>query len=285
MIRKRHAPAMARGFTLIEAVIVIVISGIVAAIVALFIRSPVEGYVDTVVRSELTEAADTALRRVARDVRAALPNSLRAGTTSSCFEFLPVVGGGRYRVAQSAAPPTGDILDFTSNDNSFDVLASVGLPPPGAVSPATYPDSHFVVIYNLGIPGADAYANFLVKSPIATSSTAETITLNAHAQAFPFESPGMRFQVIAPKSVAYSCANGALRRSEQKISAAPLDCPASGPILVGNVDCAQSAFEYAPAAAQRNGLLTMRLVLTAPGARGVAQTISLYQEVHVDNTP
>jgi len=285
MIRKRHAPAMARGFTLIEAIIVIVISGIVAAIVALFIRSPVEGYVDTVVRSELTEAADTALRRVARDVRAALPNSLRTAGSTSCFEFLPAVGGGRYRVAQSAAPPTGDSLDFTANDISFDVLASVGLPPPGVVFPATYPLNHHVVIYNLGIPGADAYEAASVRAPIATSSTVATITLAA-AKQFPFESPGRRFQVVPNFSVVYSCASGALRRSEQAISPSQMtSCPATGAILVGNVDCAQSAFEYAPAAAQRNGLLTMRLVLTAPGARGVAQTISLYQEVHVDNTP
>ena len=284
MIRKRHAPAMARGFTLIEAIIVIVISGIVAAIVALFIRSPVEGYVDTVVRSELTEAADTALRRVARDVRTALPNSLRTAGSTSCFEFLPVVGGGRYRVAQRA-DATGDSLDFTAPDTSFDVLASVGLPPPGALLGATYPPSYFVAIYNLGIPGADAYAPALERAPIATSSTVATITLAA-AKQFPFESPGMRFHVFSMNSMVYSCADGALRRSRRRLAVLPLaSCPTNGTILVGNVDCAQSAFEYAPAAAQRNGLLTMRLVLTAPGARGVAQTISLYQEVHVDNTP
>lgn len=65
-------------------------------------------------------------------------------------------------------------------------------------------------------------------------------------------------------------------------------CPAAGTagesVLLANVDCANSAFEYTSAASQRNGLLTIRLVLTQPGARG-NETISLYQEVHVDNTP
>ena len=55
-------------------------------------------------------------------------------------------------------------------------------------------------------------------------------------------------------------------------------------MLVGNVDCANSSFIYIPAASQRNGLLTMTLVLTQPGAHG-AETIRLYQEVHVDNVP
>ena len=287
MIRRmRPALSFARGFTLIEAIMVIVISGIIAAMVALFIRAPVEGYVDTVVRSELTEAADTSLRRVARDVRAALPNSLRTTdpASASCFEFLPAVGGGRYRVAQRAAA-TGDILDFTAPDSSFDVLASISLPPRGAVLPATYPPDHHAVIYNLGIPGSDAYEAASVRAPIATTSSATQITLTA-AKQFPFESPGMRFQVIPNFSVVYSCANGALRRSTQAISPTPMaSCPASGEILVGNVDCGESAFDYAPAAATRNGLLTMRLVLSAAGTRGAQTTISLYQEVHIDNTP
>ena len=54
------------GFTLIEAIMVITITGILAAIVAVFIRTPVDGYIDSVARAELTDAADTALRRIAR---------------------------------------------------------------------------------------------------------------------------------------------------------------------------------------------------------------------------
>ena len=53
-----------RGFTLVEAVMVIALTGIVAAIVAVFIRQPVQGYFDTVRRAELTDVADTAARRI-----------------------------------------------------------------------------------------------------------------------------------------------------------------------------------------------------------------------------
>ena len=66
-----------RGFTLIEAVMVITITGIVAAMVAIFIRTPIQSYFDLERRVEMTDTADTALRRIARDSRLALPNSVR----------------------------------------------------------------------------------------------------------------------------------------------------------------------------------------------------------------
>jgi MSHA biogenesis protein MshO len=82
------------GFTLIEAIMVIVITGILAGVVAVFITRPVQGYVDSVRRAELTDVADVALRRIGRDVRLALPNSLRV-SGNSCIEFIMTKGGGR----------------------------------------------------------------------------------------------------------------------------------------------------------------------------------------------
>lgn len=282
-MRKVFSKAPQRGFTLIEAIMVIVITGIIGGMVAVFIRSPVEGYVDSVTRAELTDAADTALRRIARDVRSALPNSLRttAGGSTACVEFLPTVGGGRYRVAQNNAGG-GDVLNFSIADNAFDVLARSNLPPSGG-----YGIPHHAVIYNLGIPGDDAYAGNN-RAAIAAGSTPGTITLTAPFQ-FPFQSPGNRFHVIPNESVIYTCdaATGTLRRSTRPIAAAQLAaCPNDGFALVANVNCdpAVSGFTYLPAESQRNGLLTMTLVLTQAAARG-NESIRLYQEVHVDNTP
>ena len=41
-----------RGFTLIEAIIVIVITGILAGMVAVFIRAPIDAYVDSARRAD-----------------------------------------------------------------------------------------------------------------------------------------------------------------------------------------------------------------------------------------
>ncbi len=269
------------GFTLVEAIMVIVITGIIAAAVAIFIRSPVDGYLDAVSRSELTDAADTALRRIARDVRTALPNSLRTTSppSSACFEFIPSVGGGRYRIAPGNGP-VGDILDFTAADSSFDVIASSNLPPAGG-----YGTAYNAVVYNLGIPGADAYTvadhN---RAKIALSSNATAITLDS-ANLFPFESPGHRFDVVPDYAIVYACAGTAVRRSTRALAQAQMgSCPNAtvGEVLVANVDCANSFFAYEEAVTQRNGLLSINLVLT--GSRG-GERVTLYQEVQVDNTP
>jgi MSHA biogenesis protein MshO len=277
MSNSQKAFIRCRGFTLLESVMVIVITGILGAVVAVFIRAPVEGYVASVGRAELTDAADTALRRVARDVHTALPNSVRTTSPASgnCIEFLPTVGGGRYRVeVSSAAPPPEDVLKFTSADNSFDVLASTNLPPTPGYGAATY----YAVVYNLGVPGADAYNPAdNNRATIRGTSTAANIVLTP-ANKFPFASPGKRFHVIPDYSVAYSCSGGNLLRSTQAISATPLGaCPSAGTVLVSGVS--SCSFSYTVISG-RSGLLTAMLGLTQSG-----ETVQLLQEVHVENDP
>ena len=273
--------SLTRGFTLLEAVLTIIITGILAGIVAVFIKAPVDSYADTVRRANLTDAADSALRRISRDIHAALPNSLRSEespVSNNCVEFLPVLGGGRYRVAPSITG-TGDILSFSAVDNSFDVLAATNLPDfsSGAI--------YHAVIYNLGILGANAYdASGLkpIRAAIKSTASSSNIELDGPNQ-FPFESPGKRFQVIPNYSVVYSCdtVSRELIRTKRTITSVQLpSCPESGEgdVLVSNVSTC--SFIYTPAVSQRNGLLTMRLGLEKSG-----ESIQLYQEVHVNNVP
>lgn len=256
----------ASGFTLIEAVIAITITGILAAMVAVFIRGPIEGYVASERRASLTDTADTALRQISRELRTALPNSIRS-ISSTCFEFLPSVGGGSYRVEAGSGV---DILDFTTADTSFDVIAQSNLP--ASFAPPT-PTEH-VVIYNLGIPGADAYSGNN-RAQIGTTSTSGNIVLTTGLQ-FPFESPDNRFQIISNNSVVYSCSGGSLLRTTRTIQAAAV-CPAGGAVLASKVSAC--SFNYTPVNL-RNGQLTMTLVLTQSG-----ESVQLYHEVHVNNTP
>ncbi len=287
--RMKSATGM-RGFTLVEFIAVIVITGIIGAMVAMFIRLPVQGYVDSARRAEMTDIADSALRRMTRDLRLALPNSVRVTVVGANYylEFLPTSGGGRYRVSPANVPPAaaaGNVLDFTAADSSFDVFSpsgSLGVQP-----------GNTIAIYNLGIPGASAYNgdNTAQVSAIGAGANLNesTLTLTA-AKLFPFDSPGHRFQVITTP-VTYVCApatsgnngSGTLTRwwgyaiqSAQPTALPPGASSALQATYVSGCSINYNAFVMT----QHEGLATLSLTITENG-----ESVSLYGAAHVNNAP
>jgi len=283
-----------RGFTLVEMIMVIVITGIIGGMVAIFIKVPVQGYMDSARRAEMTDIADTALRRITRDLRLALPNSVRVSGTcsgaSTCFiEFLPTKGGGRYRAALANVPPAaapGNLLDFTMPDNSFDVFAPL--------ASAGVQAGDIIAIYNLGISGASAYLgnNTAVVNAVAAAVNPNelTVTLIA-AKLFPFDSPSHRFQVITTP-VTYVCTpaaggtGGTLMRywgyaitDPQPTALATLTSVNPGALLATNVSTCNFTYDQ-NVVAQRSGLVTMNLGITESG-----ETVTLYSAAHVSNVP
>ena len=277
----RRKPA--RGFTLIEAVLVIALTGIVAAMVGVFIRQPINAYVDQARRAELSDTADTALRRVARDLSRALPNSVRVDPSGLLLEFLPVSASGRYRAAP-AADGSGDYLDFDNPaDSSFAVLG----PPVDTAS------GDQLVVYNLGLPGADAYSGETRRALTSIGTALGSLGYSVGASQFPYPSPGNRFQIVGTP-VTYACepaANGAgvLRRFAGYAiqSAQPLD-PAAAPLaaLIGRNNSvladkvAGCSFAFSSGASARTGLVTLRLTVASGG-----ESMTLLHQAHIDNSP
>ena len=277
----RFPSARASGFTLVEMIVVIAIAGIVAAMVAVFIRAPVEAYVDTARRARLTEQADTALRRLARDVRTALPNSVRvvAVGTSSYLEFVPTLGVGRYR-QYPASDGSGDSLDFNSSDGAFDVVGPV----------PEYANGQSLCIYNLGPgSGADAYAgnNCAVitsanANPALFSSDAARHNVTFAARQFPLPSPSARFHVVAPP-VTYECAPAAgtltfiTGYAVTSAQPRPPAAPAVRSLLADGV--ARCGFTYDPINARTN-LLTVWLQIAEAG-----ESVRLVHQIHIQNAP
>ena len=272
------------GFTLVEMIVTIVITGIVAAMVGMFIRNPIQSYTDSVNRAELTDTADTALRRMARDVRLAVPNSvsvLNSGT-SYYLEFLQTRTGGRYRSEQDCtAACTGDILDFSAGDTRFEVLGGF----PGSLPVA----GDRVVVFNTG-QSDDTNAYKGLNTALVSAATATTITFAATL--FPFDSPSRHFQVIETP-VTYVCepgptdsdgnATGTLTRYSGYVIRTPAtSAPTGGAgpfLLAGNVSgCIITPPEALPQPGR--ALMTMRLALQRNN-----ESATLYHEVHVNNVP
>lgn len=288
-------PKKQQGFTLVEAVLVIVITGIIAASVASFIRVPVQGYADTAARAALTDVADIALRRMTRDIRRALPNSVRRHQIGSetFVEFLLTKTGGRY-LALEDNPTSGSMLDFDDATNkTFSVLGGM---PTGAEAIVA---GDRIVVYNLGqgFAPADAYQGGNVGVVAATNAATTTITLMSNPFALQdpqMRSPGHRFQVVTTP-VTYGCntATGTLTRYwGYSIQAAQPNNPASGALAgaqkallaTGVTGCAFSYDNLANNPTyQRSALLGVELRLQAPGTNG--ESVTLFHQIHVDNTP
>lgn len=286
------------GFTLVEMVVVIAIAGIVAAAVALFIRVPVQNALESMQRAEFSDTADGALRRMSRDIRRAVPNSVRvtANGATIFLEFLNARSGGRYRRAPDPNVNCGgawalgcDFLDFSANDTSFEVLGP-------AVEVAA---GDQVVIYSLGIPGAAPYANAAnISRAVNCGATpgcpgaVNRIFINS-AVPFALDAPDARF-FVTDTPVTYICApnpagGGALTRvwGYAATAAQPVAVPAGAQTALLATNVLACNFTYAPnAVAQRNALVTMSLTLGTPGnaAQGPV-TVSLYHAIHISNVP
>lgn len=291
-----------RGFTLVEMVVAMVIIGIVAGMVAVFIGAPVRSYIDTAARVELADAADNATRRIARDVRLALPNSVRVDASGRYLELLLTKTGGRYLSVDDATP--GNVLAFDSdpapaNPNVFDIVGAA----PAGVQAIRAGD--FIVVNNLGDTDPVNAYNCSAKCNRATVASVAgntvTMTANPFLAANPADptmraiaSQSSRFQVVTTP-VTYFCApnangGGTLQRysgyaiqAAQPVNAAavPLgNAPVSG-LLAGQV--AACTFSFSTLANVQRGLVGISLTLGAPGSS--SGQVTLVQQAQVNNTP
>jgi MSHA biogenesis protein MshO len=133
----------AQGFTLVELVITIVVGSVVVAFMALFIVTPVSGYMAQTRRATLVDEADGALRFMGRDLKSALPNSVRVATsgTVTAVEFLASIDGARY-VDGGPLANSALALDFTTTATAFSTavpFSQITLPEPRSTSPPAPP--------------------------------------------------------------------------------------------------------------------------------------------------
>ncbi|MAR91891.1 MAG: prepilin-type N-terminal cleavage/methylation domain-containing protein [Pseudomonadota bacterium] len=278
----RPAVNSQRGFTLVELIIVITLLGVVGVLATTMVGNQMQGYVDTARRAALVAKADGALRQLARDLRNAVPFSVR--TNGTAIEWTPIEDFGRYRKLPGSG---GDLLDFSAPDSQFDIIGP--LPAVGAGNRLVVGNSDLAASgYNLYQAASDgsslpAGAHVITGTAITPSLAGSTLSLSAPFQ-FSQDSIASRFYVVSG-GASYVCNTGTgelTRYSGYTLQAAQPTNPAAAPLssastalLVDSVSACSFGYSAVDAL---NGIVTLVLTLSDQG-----ESVTLVRFIHVEN--
>ncbi|MDR9826751.1 prepilin-type N-terminal cleavage/methylation domain-containing protein [Vibrio sp. FNV 38] len=182
----------ARGFTLIEMIISIIIVAIIALGITGFVDFGTRGFAQTVERQKLHTQAQFVLQKLSRELRHAVPNSI--DINGDCFSFYPIKYSGFYHVTGISLPYQ---LDFISGQ---DLL------------PSQYGDDEFMIINPTSQPYIDDTNNQVSLKDVTVSSAQSSVSIN---QPLSSESVANRHYITEKKYIyKYDSANQVLNRMD-----------------------------------------------------------------------
>ncbi|GAB2838767.1 hypothetical protein GCM10027277_02120 [Pseudoduganella ginsengisoli] len=291
----------AYGFTLVELIVVIVIIGIIAGTVTIYVGPAIQSYLDVKRRANLTDLADGAVRGMMRDIRSAVANSINV-PNDQCFELVPASMGGRYRTAPNttwdAAANAANKTQWvnTAVDTTvFDVMALT----PANTAPVA---GDYVVINNQ--TATDVYAaastsrsaiTNVEELPAANKLGLYRLTIGALKIDTGYDNARFAIVPASQQAVFYVCSGatgvntsgdgkGTLYRFSKYGFAQNTSCPtptSSTPIVATKVE--KCTFVYDPNSGTPTlytGYMQLKVKLTENN-----QSVQILVGTHTDNTP
>jgi MSHA biogenesis protein MshO len=266
------------GFTLIELIVVIVVSAIVAVFMVLFLDAPVESYFAQTRRSDLVDSAHRISDAVTVDARTALPNSMRVNAAATALELLATTGVARY-YGSGDNPSPGEQLTIGSPIPSFGTID------PFSTRPLPY-SANYVSVGNLGTPASNAYnsatgvmtpagdsINVIVNPGTPPSQGENQVTLSP-AMTFENAPPSAHNAYLVSGPVSYVCnpnpanptAGTLMRYSGYAITAAQAVPPAgTGALIAHDVSACTISIVPAPLGYPYGQLAILRITLSSNG--------------------
>lgn len=266
----------AGGFTLTELIMVIVILGIIASISVRFIQFSTQGAIDTANRQRLAMAAGIISEQLSRELRSALPGSVRTGEGGQCIEFFPVWAGSSYIDGEGSLTLNEELASFRA------------LPFSRATDEA---DHVFVYPYAEASFPADLYSDgALTRAGLASVNDlggGEVEVSLSGTHTFTAHSPRRRV-LLAKGPVTYCQGENAQSRflfryrDYGRNSSATRETDgtrevAAMPLVPGSLE-----FTFLPPTQQRNGVVTFEFDLQSEDSE---ESLAVSQEVQIRNVP
>lgn len=275
----RRRPVLTRGFTLVELVTVMVLLGIAVVGLSTLLGNMSGIYLQSAQREQLLGQSRFVLERLNRELRDAVPNSLRVSNSGSwsCLEFVPFSAVVRYRTI-AIQPDTLMTMDVVNLDATFTAAAGQWL--------LVYPTSP-----------ADIYAVSSQKiqlhnTPLLNDGDNKTTTYRLQfSQTFGFgtASPATRAYLLN-SPVSFCALGNEIRRYEgyglQSSQPVPGSGLSNGALMarqISNNLATRPVFELAADTLTRNSLVQIQLELTSEQDSGTV--LSYSHLVQVSNVP
>jgi MSHA biogenesis protein MshO len=266
------------GFTLIEMIAVIVVLSILATMGGTFVVESTNSYQSSQTRTRLVNTGRQAVERMSRQLRIALPYSVRLTNSNMCVEFMPIASGGIYLGFWNGTSYTGYVPD---------VLNAAAALPTLTVSPHSidFGSAQFVSI------GATAASEVYGVNPVSLatlSSRSDTqLTLSAD-KIWQRNSLNKRFYLLN-KPQAFCVINNELRfYDNQDATSSAVDLTSDYSLLADNVAAslradnvtAAALFALTSGSENRNTIVQINIAFAHK-----AESVAFNHSVMIRNVP
>lgn len=275
-----------KGFTLVELVLVVMLVGIIAVSVSGILGNSVNVITNVAEREELVREGSFLSERIQRELRSAVPNSVRVAgnATAHCIEFVPT----KYSTIYLNLPLSG------SGDTSIDVLQLSDINDrlfvPTANDFAIVYPTQATEVYDINLEHRQSISSCSDDGDgdCATLDDSDKVVQLTVAGGFAQQSPSKRLY-FADKAVSFCVRNQQVFRHESTINQNQTIYTSGGTLMAKNVINvlganplvgSQNPFKQINASLLRNASTQTLLIFSAND-----ESVSFMQEVQVPNVP